>query len=53
MNQFGLVVFIGLVGGLQNAPEKPVEKSRLFVGCLTSQQHAIVYLRDGSAQTLR
>ena len=22
----------------------------LFVGCLTSQQHACVYLRDGSAQ---
>ena len=24
----------------------------LLVGCLTSQQHAIVYLRDGSAQTI-
>ena len=23
----------------------------LFVGCLTPQQQAIVYLRDGSAQT--
>ena len=24
----------------------------LLVGCLTSQQQAIVYLRDGSAQTI-
>ena len=26
--------------------------SGLFVGCLTSQQQAIVYIRDGSAQTI-
>ena len=37
------------VGTNHNAIKRDV---CLFVGCLTSQQQAIVYLRDGSAQTI-